>query len=51
MGIGPPAALPLLHGEMGVGHGGDLGQMGDAQHLLAPGHLGHFLGDLLGGPA
>ena len=36
---------------MGVGHGGDLWQMGDAQHLLSPGHLGHFLGDLLGGPA
>ena len=29
-----PSRSALLHGEMGVRHGGQLGQMGDAQHLL-----------------
>ena len=38
LGVGAAVALtPFFHGEMGVGHGGDLGQMGDAQHLLACG--------------
>ena len=49
--IGAPSALPLLHREVCVCHGRQLGQMGDAQHLLALADLGKLLGHLLGGPA
>ena len=36
---------------MGIGHGGQLGQMGDAQHLLGAADAGHLLRHLLSGPA
>ena len=36
---------------MNVSHSRQLGQVGHAEHLLVPGHLGQLLGHLLGGPA
>ena len=50
-GIGAAVPLPFLHGEVGVRHGGQLGQMGDAQHLLPAADLGQLLRHLLGRPA
>ena len=51
MGKGAAIGDTLLHGEMGIGHGGQLGQMGDAQHLLGAADAGHLLRHLLSGPA
>src|SRR3990170_865886 len=41
----------LEHDVMGVGQGGDLGQMGDADNLMGGGHLFQFLADDLGDAA
>ena len=51
MGKGAAVGDALLHGEMSIGHGGQLGQMGDAQHLLGAADAGHLLRHLLSGPA
>ena len=48
---GPPFLDFFLHDEMGVGHGGDLRQMGHADHLMVRGHLFELFTDDFRHPA
>ena len=50
-GIGAAIALGLGDEQMGIGQSGDLGQMGNAEDLLGPGHGAQLLSYLLGGPS
>ena len=50
-GLGAAVLLALFNGEMLIGEGGDLRQVGDAENLLAAAEGFEFLADGFGGAA